>query len=152
MRVRYAYRRISAASGSSVSEGVENIESKLAAVPVVDTKEQSEVTIRQCRREAETGLKDRNVAAIGCHEMCPHKVMRQMEPLCSSRSPQVGHSTPLPLGPRKDQLEFQGNGMRREYLMRIYGEQVCKWCGKPSLWRNALEARGTWQRGCSMAQ
>jgi len=54
-------------------------ESNLAAV--VDTKEQSEATIRQRRREAETGLKEGDVAAIGCYEMRPHKVMRQMEPL-----------------------------------------------------------------------
>ena len=68
-------------------------------------------------------------------------------------SPQVGHGTPLPLGPRKDQLEFQGNEMRREYPMWICEEQVSKGCWGPSLWKNALDREeGIWQRSCSMAQ
>ena len=56
-------------TGNSVSEGVGNIESNLVLIPVVDTQEQPEVAIRQCRREAEMGQRDRNFAAIGCYEM-----------------------------------------------------------------------------------
>ena len=81
--------------------------------------------------------------------MRPHKVYQ----MGLGRSPQVGHVTPLPLGPRKDQLEFQGNGMRREHSMWIYGEQVSKGCWMPSPWKNALErGESIWQRSYGMAQ
>lgn len=52
--------------GICISGGVVleiSTESNLAAV--VDTKEQSGATVRQRRREAETGLKEGYVAAIG---------------------------------------------------------------------------------------